>query len=95
MGGSGPVVTVALLTIKKSYVNLVQTFSPFLPRKTRIFLRYSLIVYKSLYFSNVYLIFISFQLHHRRVIDTSVLHDSSSSPLFKPSLKCLTKQFLK
>ncbi|CAH3187934.1 unnamed protein product, partial [Porites lobata] len=34
------------------------------------------------------------KLHHRRVIDTSVLYDSSSGPLFKSSLKCLTKQFL-
>ena len=32
MGGSGPVATVDVLTIKKSYVNLVQTFSPFHPR---------------------------------------------------------------
>ena len=34
MGGSDPVATVDVLTIKKSYVNLVQTFSPFHPRET-------------------------------------------------------------
>ena len=34
MGGSDPVATGDVLTIKKSHVNRVQTFSPFHPRET-------------------------------------------------------------